>query len=143
MTTMSSSFGLLHQAAIPAAGATCHGNLCRSVAVVRLIVSRPKISGQDADLPLAVWDMCELHWPSLRWACERSGHPVVDTTGDLRALQDEFPDWNVWSSDAGRLYAACYVTGPDGPHGITVDAFLVGRLRAEMHIVQARELHHV
>jgi hypothetical protein len=105
-------------------------------------VPRPKISGQDADSPLTVWDMCELHWPSFRWACER-GHPVIGTTGDLRTLQDEFRRWNVWSSDAGRLYAACYVTGPGGPHGTTVDAFLAGQLRAQIQAVDARELRHV
>jgi hypothetical protein len=140
---MSNASGLPYQAAIPTAGASCHGNLCGSVAVVRLIMPRPTIGGPDDDSPLAVWDMCALHWPSLRWACERSGHPVIDTTGDLRALQEEFPGRNVWTSDAGRLYAACYVTGPDGPYGITVDAFLAGQLRAQMHAVQARELHHV
>jgi hypothetical protein len=140
---MSNASGLPYQAAIPPVGATCHGNLCGSVAAVRLVVPRPEISGQDADSPLAVWDVCELHWPSFRWACERSGHPVIDTTGDIRGLQDEFPRWNVWCSDAGRLYAACYVTGPEGPHGITVDAFLAGQLRAQMHTVDARELHHV
>jgi hypothetical protein len=139
---MSKASGLPYEAAIPTAGATCHGNLCRSVAVVRLVVPRPKISGQNADAPVAVWDMCELHWPSFRWACERSGHPVIDTTGGIRSLQDEFPCWNVWSSDAGRLYAACYVIGPDGPHGTTVDAFLAGQLRAQMRAVDARELHH-
>jgi hypothetical protein len=68
---------------------------------------------------------------------------VIDTTGDLRTSQDEFRRWNVWSSDAGRLYAACYGTGPDGPQGTTVAAFLAGQLRAEMRAVQARELHHV
>ena len=140
---MSDLSGLPYEASIPVAGATCHGSLCRSVAVVRLVLPRPKISGQDDDPPLAVWDMCELHWPSLRWACERSGHPVIDTTGNLRALQDEFRRWNVWASDAGRLYAARYITGPDGPHGITVDAFLAGQLRAQMQAVEARELHHV
>jgi hypothetical protein len=114
---MSNASGLPYQAAIPADGATCHGNLCRSVAAVRLIVPRPKVSGHDDDSPLAVWDM--------------------------RALQDEFPCWNVWSSDAGRLSAACYVTGPDGPRGTTVNAFLVAQLRAQMRAVQARELHHV
>jgi hypothetical protein len=84
-----------------------------------------------------------LHWPSLRWACERSGHPIIDTTGDLRKLQDEYPRWNVWASDGGRLYAACYGTGPDGPHGITVDAVLAGQLRAQIQAVEARQLHHV
>jgi hypothetical protein len=125
------------------AGATCHSNLCGSAAVVRLIVPRPKVSGHDDDSPLAVWDMCELHWPSLRGACERSGHPVADTTGDVRRLQAEFGRWNVWASDAGRLYAAHYVTGADGPHGITVDAVLAGQLRAQMQAVEARESHHV
>src|SRR5260370_19407949 len=103
---MSNPLALPYQAAIPPAGATCHGNLCGSVAVVRLIAPRPKISGQDDDSPLAVWDMCELHRPSLRWACQRSGHPVIDTTGDLRTLQDEFRRCNVWSSGAAPLYAA-------------------------------------
>ena len=140
---MPSPPGLSYQAAIPTAGATCHGDQCGSVAVVRLTVPRPKISGQDDDSPLAILDMCELHWPPFRSVCERSGHPVIDTTGNLRTLQDEFRRWNVWSSDAGRLYAACYVTGPDGPHGTTVDAFLVGQLRAQMQAIDARELHHV
>jgi hypothetical protein len=139
---MSNDSSLPYQVAIPTAGATCGGNLCGSVALVRLTVPRPQVSGQD-DSPLAVWDMCELHWPSFRQECERSGHPVIDTTGDLRTLQNEFPRWNVWSSDGGRLYAACYVTGPDGPHGTTVDAFLAGQLRAGMQAVEARELHHV
>jgi len=139
---MSDLSGIPYEASTPEAGATCHGNLCGSVAAVRLTVPRPAPNGRDDDSPLAVWDMCELHWPSFHWACERSGHPVIDTTGDLRALQDEFGRWNVWTSDAGRLYAACYVTGPDGPHGITVDAFLVGQLRAQMRAVDAHELHH-
>ena len=85
-----SSLAVSYHAAIPPAGATCHGNLCRAVAVVRLVVPRPKVSGHDDDSPLAVWDMCDLHWPSLRSACERSGHPVIDITGDLRTLQNEF-----------------------------------------------------
>jgi len=140
---MTNVSGFPYQAAMPPAGATCHCNLCRSVAVVRLIMPLPTISGPDADSPLAIWDMCKLHWPSLRGACERSGHPVTDTTGDLRTVQDEFGHWNVWTSDAGRLYAACYVTGPDGPHGITVDAFLAGQLRAQMHAIDTPELHHV
>ncbi len=146
MRTVNNSCPILrlpYEAAIPPAGATCYGNLCGSVAVVRLTVPRPKITGHDDDSPLAVWDMCELHWPSFRWACERSGHPVIDTTGDLRTLQHQFSRWNVWSSDAGRLYAACYMTGPDGPHGTTVDAFLAGQLRTQMHTIDARELHHV
>jgi hypothetical protein len=134
---------LTYQAAIPPAGATCHGNLCGSAAIVRLIAPRPKIRGHDDDSPLAVWDMCELHWPSLRWACEQSGHLVIDTTGSLRTLQGEFRRWNVWSSDEGRLYAACYVTRPHGRGGTTVDAFLVGQLRAAMQAVDVRELHHV
>ena len=46
--------------------------------------------------------MCGLHWPSLRSACERSGHPVIDTPGDLRTLHNEFGCLNVWSSDAGQ-----------------------------------------
>jgi hypothetical protein len=140
---MSDLSGLPYEAAIPPAGATCHGNLCGSAAVVRLIVPRPKISGQDDDSPLAVWDVCELDWPIFRSICERSGHTVIDTTGDLRTLQDEFRRWNVWISDTGRLYAARHITGPDGMRGITVDAFLAGQLRAQMHAVEARELHHV
>ncbi len=140
---MTNDSGFPYRAAIPPAGATCHGDLCGSVAVVRLIVPLPTANGLDADSPLVAWDTCELHWPSLRWACERSGHPVIDTTGNLRTLQDEFRRWNVWSSDAGRLYAACYVTGPNGPHGTTVDAFLAGQLRVQMRAIDARELHHV
>jgi hypothetical protein len=140
---MSNASNLSYQAAIPPAGTTCHGNRCGSGAVVRLIVPRPKISGHNDDAPLAVWDLCGLHWPTFRRTCERSGHQVIDTTGDLRALQDEFPRWNVWASDEGRLYAATHLTGPDGPRGITVDAVLAGQLRAAMHAVDARELHHV
>ncbi len=97
----------------------------------------------DGHPPLAGWDMCDLHWPKFREACERGGHPVVDSTGDLRSLQDAFPRWNVWSSDSGRLYAARYLTGPDGPHATTVDAYLVAQLRAEMRAAEATELHHV
>lgn len=141
---MSSPLGLPYQATMPPAGASCHGSDCRSVAVVRLIVPRPQISGHDDDdSPLAVWDMCELDWPRFRDACTRSGHPVVDITGDLRALQDEFPRWNIWSSDTGRLYAARYLTGPHGPQATTVHACLVAQLRARMHAAEATELHHV
>ncbi len=47
---MSNLSALPDEAAIPAAGTTCHGNLCDSFAVVRLIVPRSNIIAQDADL---------------------------------------------------------------------------------------------
>jgi hypothetical protein len=61
----------------------------------------------------------------------------------LPARAREFFRWNIWTSDTGRLYAARYVTGPDGPHGITVDAVLAGQLRVQMQAVEVRESHHV
>jgi hypothetical protein len=143
LVIMTTSPGLEYQAALPPEGATCDGDRCRSVALVRLIVPRPKIAGDDHAGPLAVWEMCDLHWPSLRWACENSGHPVTDTTGSLRGVAAEFPTWNVWCSDGGRLYAATYTGGPDGPHGITVDAWLAGQLRAKMRAVMASQWHHI
>jgi hypothetical protein len=125
-----------YAATTPPDGATCDTCGCRSAAVVRLLIppSRFTADGQDHDHDPAEFDLCELHWPKLRDASERNGHTVVDATGDLGRLAADFPHWSVFASDGGRLYAS---TRPPGrQQGITLDACLVGQLRAKIRAAQ-------
>ena len=125
-----------YEATSPPEGATCQSDHCRSAAVVRLIIPRPRLTADgvhtDADA-ITTWDNCDLHWPGFRDVCVRSGHTVLDRTGDLRELASASPEWAIFASDGGRLYASRRLNG----HGTTVDAYLVGPLRAQMQAVDA------
>jgi hypothetical protein len=122
-----------YEATTPLPGATCQSERCCSVAVVRVVMPPSRFTAdgmphQDDGKPV-IRDTCELHWPGFRDLCARNGHRVTDTTGDLRAVAAELPGWRVFTSDGGRLYASTMLPGGQG---ITVDAFLVGHLRAQM-----------
>jgi hypothetical protein len=124
-----------YEASIPPHGATCQSDLCRSVAVVRLTVPPHLFSADGAPSgDITTWDSCDLHWPSFRDVIVRSGHAITDRTGDVRDLAGS--EWDVWRSDQGRLYAT--LVRPDHS-GTTVDAYLIGQLRAEMRAVESRE----
>ncbi len=122
-----------YQATTPPADARCESTAtCGSVAKVRVLVPRSRFMADGVDhCADPDWcDMCELHWTILRDTCVRNGHQVVDTTGSLRDLVAEFPEWKIFYSDGGRLYAAARLNG--SVQGTTVDACLVGQLRARM-----------
>ncbi len=143
-TIMSRHPALTYQVTTPPAYSTCQGDLCGSVAAVRLTIPRPRFTADglhDDDGALVTWDTCDLHWPSLRDTCVRSGHQIVDQTGDLRRLSAEFTVWNIWRSDQGRLYASARLNG--SVQGTTVHAYLVGHLRAQMESMQRAEARHV
>jgi len=128
-----------YQASVPPAGATCQSDLCRSTAVVRLTVPPQRFTadGVPPDArEVVTWDSCDLHWPAFRDVCVRSGHEVADGTGDLGVLATESPKWDIWRSDLGRYYASTVL--PNG-NGTTVDAYLIGQLRAEMRAVEDRQ----
>ncbi len=120
----------------PAPGATCEIRACCSAAKVRVIVptSRFEADGVDHEKDPSTLDACELHWPGLRDTCLRNGHRVVDSTGDLAGLAAEFPGWSIFHSDGGRLYASARVNGSG--QGTTLDAYLVGQLRAQIRAAQ-------
>ncbi len=115
---------MIYQATLPPAGAPCDRDFCATDALVRVIFPR---SGFDADgsAPAhGTWDSCDLHWPEFRDATVRNGHRITDTTGDPRRLLAEFPGWQIFRSDLGRLYAA--------RPGVTVYGWLTAHLRTEI-----------
>ncbi len=119
---------LSHQASIPPDGATCTSEYCRSIAVVRLLAHR---NAHPADY-------CELHWPGVAGSLATRGIRVVDTTGDLDAVKDHFPQWHIWTSSSGRIYAtAVLVSG----QGTTVDGFLAGQVCTQMATLEAVMSH--
>jgi len=124
-----------YHASIPPDGATCQSDLCRSRAVVRLTVPPRGFTADGGPAEVTTWDSCDLHWVAFRDVCLRSGHEIADCTGDLGALVDESPRWDIWRSDLGRLYASTVLPSR---HGTTVDAYLIGQLRAEMREVESR-----
>ncbi len=141
---MSTSTGPPYHATTPPENATCQSDMCCSVAVVRLLLPRPQFTADglhdDDDAP-ATWDTCDLHWPRFRETCARAGHEIIDLTGDLQRVATEFPRWNLWRSDGGRLYASASVGGT--AQGTTVDAYLVGQLQAAMRDAETgQEVHH-
>ncbi len=85
-----------------------------------------------------MFDLCYLHWPAIRDASQHNGHKVVDATGDLRSLITDYPEWSIFASDGGRLYASARLNG--SPQGITLDAYLVGQLRAQIAATHARHV---
>ena len=117
---------------MPPDGMTCDMRGCCSAAKVRMLIpeSRFEADGIDHANDPPTFDACELHWPRMRDACQRNGHTVVDTTGDLRQLAADFPTWSIFASDGGRLYASARVKG--SAQGTTLDAYLVGQLRAKL-----------
>jgi hypothetical protein len=121
-----------YHATEPPDGATCDAQGCCTVAKVRALVpgSRFEADGIDHDQDPSVFDACELHWTSIRDACRRNGHTVLDITGDLRQLVAEFPDWTIFWSDGGRLYASPKTSA--SRLGTTVHSFLVSQLRRQM-----------
>jgi len=121
-----------YEATTPPDGTTCDMRGCCSAAKVRMIIpkSRFEADGIDHSQDPPTFDACELHWPAVRDAAARNGHDVVDITGDLARLAADFAGWTVFHSDSGRLYASPPVNGP--AQGVTVDAWLVGPLRAQM-----------
>ena len=135
---MPSNPGHRYQATEPPDGATCDMHGCGSAAKVRLIIpeTRFEADGQDHDSDPTEFDLCELHWPQIRTASEHNGHQVVDTTGDLRALAADCPHWSVFASDGGRLYASARL--PGSRQGVTLDACLVGQLRAQIQALDTR-----
>jgi hypothetical protein len=110
--------GLTCQASVPPPGATCACPYCCSTAAVRLVTHH---GAEPADY-------CELDWPLVSESIAALGQAVVDVTGDLWTVCAEFPNWDVFQSSTGRFYAS---TSLDG-QGTTVDAYLVGELRAQM-----------
>ncbi len=133
---MSSIPGLTYQATKPPGGATCDTPGCCSAAKVRMIIppSRFEADGIDHSKDPPTFDTCDLHWPGIRDACVRGGHTVADITGDIGELVADFPQWSVFASDGGRLYAADRVNGAG--QGVTLDAYLVGQLRGQLQEAQ-------
>ncbi len=113
-----------YQVSVPPADATCTCAFCGSTAVVRLVTHR------DAQ-PM---DICDLHWPGTRGTVTAEGHIIVDVTGDLQAVGDDFPDWSIWTASTGRMYATTVMSNGQGT---TVDAFLIGPLRAQMAKIES------
>jgi hypothetical protein len=111
---------MIYRATVPPEDATCDSGHCGTVARVRVAI------------PPHTWDSCDLHWPAFRAATMRNGHQIADGTGDLRELLREYPDWRVFRSDLGRLYA----TRP----GLTVYGWLCAQLRAEIVAAQVAAL---
>jgi len=70
----------------------------------------------------------------MRDASAHNGHHIVDATGDLRALMTDYPGWSIFASDGGRLYASTRLNG--SRQGVTLDAYLVGQLRAQITAAQ-------
>ncbi len=102
-----------------------------TVAEVRLLMQSHRVEeGGNAAHSSRTFDACDLHIPRMRDACLRGGHQVVDTTGDLAGLAAGCPDWNVFRSDSGRLYASTRLDG--SLQGTTVQAWLVGQLHARI-----------
>jgi len=130
--TMSSHPSDSYQATMAPDSATCDMRGCCAAANVRMIIPRSRFEadGIDHTNDPPTFDACELHWPAIRDACQRNGHAVVDTTGDLRQLAADFPTWSIFCSDGGRLYASARVNG--SAQGATLDAYLVGQLRAQL-----------
>ncbi len=126
-----------YRATQPPADAECSTGGCRSAAKVRLLIppSRFTADGQDHDQDPTQFDLCGLHWPAIRDASEHNGHQVVDITGDLRQLVADYPNWSVFASDGGRLYAAACRNGSG--QGTTLDAYLVGQLRTQIAATDA------
>jgi hypothetical protein len=126
----------IYRAVEPPEGAECSTGGCRGAARVRLLIppSRFTADGQDHGDDPTQFDLCELHWPQIRSASEHNGHQVVDGTGDLRSLAADCPAWSVFASDGGRLYASTRLPGKR--QGTTVDACLVGQLRAQIRAVE-------
>lgn len=110
--------------------ATCDIADCCSVARVRLITPGSPCGVIDRDEAPSTFDACELHWPQVRCARLRNGHRIVDASGDLARLAADFPQWKIFSSDAGLLYASARLNG--SPQGTTLHAHLVGQLREQM-----------
>jgi hypothetical protein len=108
---------------IPPKGAECCARLCRTVAVVRLVVRH------DADPA----DYCDLDWRNVRATILARGHSLVDNTGDVGELQAEYQNWHIWQCRTGLFYATAVFNG----QGTTVYAYLVGKLRAEIAAVEA------
>jgi hypothetical protein len=73
-------------------------------------------------------DYCELDWPLISESVVALGRAIVDVTGDPWTVRAEFPNWDVFQSSSGRFYASTSLNG----QGTTVDAYLVGELRAQM-----------
>jgi hypothetical protein len=113
---------MIYQAIEPPHGATCDGKLCASDAMVRLHVPRSRFEAVGAPETPETYDSCDLHWPAFRDVILRNGHTVRDVTGDPRHVAADYPGWNVFRSDMGRLYAA--------RPGTTVHGWLVVQLRA-------------
>ena len=111
---------------------TCDTRGCCSAARVRLIIPKTRFEadGVDHSHDPPTFDACEWHYRPIRDAALRNGHTVVDATGDVRELAADFPTWTVFYSDGGRLYASARVNG--SRQGTTLDAYLVGQLRAQM-----------
>jgi hypothetical protein len=128
----------MYQATEPPNGATCSTPRCVSAAKVRLLIplSRFTADGQDHGQDPSTFALCYLHWPALRDAS--NGHRVVDATGDLRSLITDYPEWSIFASDGGRLYASARLNG--SPQGITLDAYLVGQLRAQIAATHATHM---
>ncbi len=94
------------------------------LAVVRLLAHR------TAD-PV---DFCELHWPGVAASLAVRGIALVDTTGDLSTVKDHFPDWSVWTSSSGMIYATTVLASGAGT---TVHAFLAGQVCAQIATLEA------
>lgn len=125
-----------YQATTPPPGATCDTPGDCTVAVVRLVIppSRFTADGVDHSDDPQRFDACEYHWRDLRDTVLRHGHEIVDATGDLAQLTADFPRWRIFRADEGRLYASTRL--PGHLQGITVYAWLVGHLRAQMRAVE-------
>ncbi len=128
---------MIYNVTEPPEGARCSERGCCSVADVRVIIpeSRFTADGIDHSKAPSTFDACEWHWPAMRDACMRNGHRIVDTTGEIGELVADFPQCNVFSSDSGRLYASSRTNG-SVPRA-TVDAWLVGQLRAQLERASA------
>jgi hypothetical protein len=121
---------MIYEACEPPAGKRCDMRGCSSPAEVRLIIPMASFEADGADhsRDLRELDLCECHWPEMRDSCLHNGHEVTDATGRLDDVARDFPAWDVFHSDGGRLYASTTV----GARGLTADAALVSQLRARM-----------
>jgi len=75
------------------------------------------------------YDYCDLDWPRVTETLRARGLDVTDTTGNIWTVRAEFGHWEIWQSGSSGIY---YALTSFGGVGVSVHAFLVGRLRAGM-----------
>jgi hypothetical protein len=107
----------------------CNTHACIQTATVRVIIPREMLPDACDSL---TEDQCCICWPKLRRNLTERGHEIRDITGDPDCLAAEYPGSTVFRSDEGILYASLPVPGT--PQRTTLDAYLVGHLRAQVDL---------